>query len=79
MSSTISIRIDDALRHALEEEAARSGRTVSSVVRDELRSAFANRERPLGERIGHLRGIIDAPVDDDDPWRKQIRERNWRR
>jgi len=78
MSSRILVRIDDPLRRALEAEARRSKRTVSAVIRDELRSAFSDRERPLGERVGHLAGVIDEPLDDDDPWRAYIRERNWR-
>ena len=74
----MTVRLDEALREALELRAKASRKTLSEVVRDTLREALD--ERPLGERIGHLRGIldIDPDVDLDDPWRRQIKERNWR-
>ncbi len=77
MSTTVTVRLDDSLREALEERARATQSSISEVVRDTLREALA--ERPLGERIGHLKGIVDLGEDlDDDPWRRQIRERNWR-
>ena len=77
MSTTVTVRLDDELREALELRARASRTTISEVVRDTLREALA--ERPLGERIGHLKGILELDRDaDDDPWRAQIRERNWR-
>jgi hypothetical protein len=78
MSTTVTVRIDDSLREALEMRARATGATLSEVVRDTLREALT--ERPLSERIGHLKGILDVDPDDldDDPWRRQIRERNWR-
>jgi plasmid stability protein len=79
MSTTVTVRIDDALKDALELRARATGATISEVVRDTLREALA--ERPLAERIGHLKGVLDVDPDadlDDDPWRRQIRERNWR-
>jgi metal-responsive CopG/Arc/MetJ family transcriptional regulator len=79
MSTTVTVRIDDSLRDALELRARATGATLSEVVRDTLREALA--ERPLSERIGHLKGVLDVDPDaglDDDPWRRQIRERNWR-
>ena len=77
MSTTVTVRLDDSLRDALEVRAQATGSTISEVVRDTLREALA--ERPLGERIGHLKGILELEVDvDDDPWRRQIQERNWR-
>ena len=79
MRKTIAIRIDASLEKALEERARASGATVSEVVRETLRDALA--ERPLAERIGHLRGSLRMREDreDDDPWRRALRERNWRR
>jgi Arc/MetJ-type ribon-helix-helix transcriptional regulator len=50
--------------------------TVSEVVRESLRAALA--ERPLSERVGHLRGSLGVRAD-DGPWRRVLRERNWRR
>jgi hypothetical protein len=52
------------------------GKSVSEVARDILRAAVS--ERPLGARIGHLRGQLELPPDTSDPWRKQTRKRNWR-
>jgi Arc/MetJ-type ribon-helix-helix transcriptional regulator len=76
MSKTIAVRVDVELHKAIEERARTSGQTVSEVVRETLRDALA--ERPLSERIGHLRGSLDVPSD-DDPWRRALREKNWRR
>ena len=77
MSTTVTVRLDEPLREALETRAQATGVTISEVVRETLREAFA--DRPLGERIGHLEGILDLdPEPDDDPWRRQIKERNWR-
>jgi plasmid stability protein len=76
MRTTLTIRTDEELREALEERAAMQGRSVSEVAREILRAAVS--ERPLGSRIGHLRGRLELPPDTSDPWRKQIRKRNWR-
>jgi hypothetical protein len=76
MRKTIAVRIDASLEKALEERARASGTTISEVVRETLRDAFA--ERPLAERIGHLRGSLRMR-EGDDPWRRALRERNWRR
>jgi len=75
MSTTVTVRLDEALRKALEEKARASGTTISEVVRDTLRGALA--ERPLGERIGHLKGALSV-TSAADPWREQMRGRNWR-
>jgi predicted transcriptional regulator len=76
MSKTIAVRVDADLEQALEERARTAGVTVSQVVRETLRDAFA--ERPLAERIGHLRGTLEVR-EDDDPWRRALRDRNWRK
>lgn len=73
--STITFRTDDALRHELEERAAAAGKSLSEVVREILESAV--RREPLAGRIGRLRGAL-RPDGDDDPWRRRLRERNWR-
>lgn len=73
---TIAVRVDPTLEKALEERARTSGTTVSEVVRETLREAFA--ERPLAERIGDLRGTIEIR-EDDDAWRRELRSKNWRR
>lgn len=69
------MRVDAELEKALDERARAAGMTVSQVVREALREAFA--ERPLSERIGHLRGTLRVRAD-EDPWRRALRERNWR-
>lgn len=75
MSTTVTVRLDDSLREALEERARATQSSISEVVRDTLREALA--ERPLGERIGHLKGTLKINRD-SDPWRRQMVERNWR-
>ena len=76
MRMTLTIRTDERLREALEERAALQGKTVSEVAREILSEAVC--ERPLGPRIGHLRGRLELPADSSDRWRQQIRKRNWR-
>jgi Arc/MetJ-type ribon-helix-helix transcriptional regulator len=75
MSTTVTVRLDEALREALELEAKARRKTISEVIRDTLRESFD--ARPLGEKVGHLRGVLEIELD-DDPWRRQIKERNWR-
>lgn len=75
MSTTVTVRIDEALREALEERARASGTTLSQVIRDTLREAME--ERPLAERICHLKGTVTIDRS-DDPWRERLRVRNWR-
>jgi plasmid stability protein len=76
MRTTLTIRTDEHLREALEERAALQGKTVSELAREILADAVS--ERPLGARIGHLRGQLKLPPTSSDPWRQQIRKRNWR-
>ena len=75
MSKTITIRIDDALRKAIDERARVAGLSASEVIRGALHEALE--ERPLGERIGHLRGALRLP-DRRASWREDLRSRNWR-
>lgn len=77
MSTTITVRTDEALRRELQERAAALGKSLSEVVREILEHAVA--ERPLEARTGHLRGKLDLRRKDEEPWRKALRERNWRR
>lgn len=76
MCKTLTIRTDETLREALAQRAASQGRTVSEVVREILKQALI--ERPLESRVGHLRGGLRLPQPSSDPWREQIRKRNWR-
>lgn len=77
MSTTITIRADESLRRELEERAAAVGKSLSELVREILRNAVA--ETPLEARAGHLRGRIDLRRPEPEPWRRELRERNWRR
>jgi macrodomain Ter protein organizer (MatP/YcbG family) len=76
MSTTLTIRANQALREALEQRAKTEGKTVSEIVREILEDAL--RERRLDAKVGHLKGRLELPSEPSDPWRKQIRERNWR-
>jgi len=76
MSTTLTVRTDEELHEALKERASAQGRTVSDLVREILEEKLA--ERPLVSRAGHLKGRLDPPPGDDDSWRRQLRERNWR-
>ena len=76
MRATLTIRADEELRAALRKRAAIQGKTVSEVAREILNEALE--ERPMSSRTGHLRGQLELPSDPSDPWRKQLRERNWR-
>lgn len=76
MSTTITIRADESLREALDRKAEMSGKTVSQVVREILQDALA--DRPLKARVGHLKGSLSLPREAAEPWRRQLRERNWR-
>ena len=76
VSTTLTVRTDEALREALRVRAAVQGKTVSGLVREILEDAL--RERPVSARSGHLKGGLDLQKEPEDPWRKQLRERNWR-
>ena len=77
MSTTITVRASEALRRALDQQAAARGKTVSALVREILEEAVA--ERPLKDRVGHLRGSLGPARGSADSWRQRLRERNWRR
>ncbi|WP_423926739.1 hypothetical protein [Candidatus Palauibacter sp.] len=64
------------MREAIDRRAAAEGTTVSGFVRETLREAVA--DRPVGERIHHLKGTVRMDVEDDE-WRAALRSRNWRR
>jgi len=77
MGTTLTIRTSDDLRKTLQERALARGQSVSELVREILELALA--DRPLGGRLGHLRGTLDLPsAPSGDPWTQQLRERNWR-
>jgi plasmid stability protein len=76
MSTTLTIRTSETLRRKLEEQAAERGTSLSEVVREILENGVT--PRSLEERAGHLRGKLALPRQEVDPWRRSLRERNWR-
>ena len=76
MRNTLTIRTDKALREALLHRAQAQNKTVSEIVRDILEQALI--EKPLEEKIRHLRGRLKLTDDANDSWQNQLRERNWR-
>jgi hypothetical protein len=76
MSTTITIRTEEALRKALARRAAVTGKTISELVREILEEALA--ERPIKARAGHLRAKLKLPRKASEPWRVRLRQRNWR-
>lgn len=76
MSTTLTVRTDEGLRRALQRRAETEGKTVSGLVREILEEAVA--ERPMAARVSHLKGSLDLPSHPKDPWRRRLRERNWR-
>ena len=78
MSSTLTIRIPPAEREALTLLAKQNGLSVSELVREILRREIE--ERPLRVKAGHLKGRLRITGRAAaDPWRRSLRERNWRR
>jgi len=76
MSTTLTIRLDPALKRALDERARLRRQSVSALVREILDTAVA--ERPLGERVGHLAGRLGPARGEPDEWERHLRETNWR-
>lgn len=77
IGSTLTIRTDEALRAALAKRAAERGETVSALVRRILEEALS--DRPLGAKVGHLKGRLSLPRAPAGSWRAELRQRNWRR
>ena len=76
MGIVFTVRTDEALHEALRRRAAAQGKTISELVREILEAAV--QERPIAERAGHLRGCLELPATDDDPWIQHLRRTNWR-
>ena len=73
---TLTIPADEKLQEALQERAAKQGKTIPELAREILSEALA--EHPLAERVGHLRGQLHLQKDTSDPWRSHLRESNFR-
>ena len=75
MGKTLTVRTGKEIRDALQRRADAQGKTVSDVVREILEEALS--ERPLEYKAGHLKGRLEL-ASPDEPWRKRLKERNWR-
>jgi len=76
MSTTITIRTGQSLREALEERAKARGITLSQAAREILQDALE--KGPKGPKTEHLRGRLKIYKSSGEPWRKSLREHNWR-
>jgi predicted DNA-binding protein len=79
METTLTIRLSAKQREMLKRRAAAEKRSESALVRD-----LIDREINRGfdfNRVRHLVGSIASSPKHwaKDPWRKHIRQRNWRR
>ena len=74
----LTVRVETELWDAAARRAGTLGTSVSEVVREALREAVD--ARPLGERIGHLRGSVrtDSTNRSQDGWQSETRAHNWR-
>lgn len=78
METSLTIRLAKTQREALRRRAAAEKRTESALVRE-----IIEREIQRGfdfTRVRHLVGSIASRPKhwEKDPWRKHIRQRNWR-
>lgn len=76
MDTTITIRADEMLRQELEKRARALGKSLSEVVRDILSDAVTG--GGFGERTVRLKASLSLPRRPVEPWRRQLRKRNWR-
>jgi predicted DNA-binding protein len=79
METTLTIRLSAKQREALRRRAAAEKRSESALVRDMIEREI--RHELDFDRVRHLVGSIASPSKhwEKDPWRKHIRQRNWRR
>jgi len=78
MNTTLTIRLPATQRNALKRRAAAANQSESALVRQ-----LIEREMERGfdfERVRHLAGSVAGGPKHwaKDPWRKQLRDRNWR-
>ena len=76
MTTTLTFRLEAEQRKKLRKRAAMFGKTESAYLREILDRELE--ERPMSERIGHLKGTLSFPVKSPDSVRQALRERNWR-
>jgi len=75
MDKTVTVRLGRAQDAALSARARAQGKTRSQLIRELIDRGLE--ERPLGRRIGHLKGSLDVQVPKSG-WQRRIKERNWR-
>ena len=75
MDKTLTIRLDRPQGEALTRKAKALGQTRSQLVREFIANGLE--ERPLAQRVGHLKGILELPAPKDG-LRRRIKSRNWR-
>ena len=75
MDKTVTIRLARAQDEALTARARSQGKTRSQLIRELIDRGLE--ERPLGRRIGHLKGCLDVSAPKTG-WQKRIKARNWR-
>ena len=76
MSTTITIRADEGLKAALQKRADAESKSVSELAREFLANSLA--ERAIGERAGHLCGILELPATEGSAWAEEMEQRNRR-
>ena len=75
VDKTLTVRLDRTQDEALTRRAKELGKTRSELVRELIERGLD--EKPLGLRIGHLKGILDLP-EPRDALRRRIKSHNWR-
>jgi Ribbon-helix-helix protein, copG family len=75
VDKTLTVRLDKKQDEALTRRATELGKTRSELVRELIERGLD--EKPLGLRIGHLKGILDLP-EPKDALRRRIKSHNWR-
>ena len=75
VDKTLTVRLDKKQDEALTRRANELGKTRSELVRELIERGLD--EKPLGLRIGHLKGILDLP-EPKDALRRRIKSHNWR-
>lgn len=75
METTVTVRLDRSQDERLTARCKATGKTRSAVVRELIDQGLD--DRPMGRRIGHLKGRLDMPSPKTG-WPKEIKERNWR-
>lgn len=75
METTFTFRMSAKQRAKLRRRAKLFQKSEAEFVREVLDRELD--DRPMGERLKHLKGSLVLPKD-NDPWRKLIRKHNWR-